>query len=164
MILSTQDAPLVAQVARQEPHVVTQTLTRQATTLVTRVTLGSTGTAAPTGLVVPDADIEGNGHGLSSAQLGAILGSIAAVVVLIIVAGICFANKKKPRTAVYQGYGSSYGTSSTSDSLPSRSRPKKPRYPPRVVELIPGGSPYPTYRAIPIQNPRNPPPMKRVYV
>ncbi|UNI23966.1 hypothetical protein JDV02_009751 [Purpureocillium takamizusanense] len=194
----------VTQVARQEPHVFTQTLTRPATTLVTLVTLGSStpttvttssssssspsSDPAATSLVVPD----NNGkHGLSSVQLGAILGSIAAVVVIVIVAGICLANKTPPRhkrhTYVYQdwggtagdssssssggGGGGSYGSSSTSSSSTGRSKnkkkkpkPKGPKRPPHAPELIPGGAPYPTYKAVPISNPRKPPSVKRVYV
>ncbi|PWI70178.1 hypothetical protein PCL_00322 [Purpureocillium lilacinum] len=185
MILSPPGAGSpVTQVARQEPRVFTQTLTRPATTLVTLITLGSTpstssssssSSPSPTASLVVPAN-SGGKHGLSSVQLGAILGSIAAVVVLVIVAGICLANKTPPRkrhTYVYQDWstsssGGSHGSSSTSSSSTAKSKkkppPKGPKRPSRPPQLIPGGAPYPTYKAVPIPNPRKPPSVKRVFV
>ncbi|PHH89724.1 hypothetical protein CDD83_5421 [Cordyceps sp. RAO-2017] len=162
MILSTESAAVFTHAARQEQHVVAQTLTRQATTVTTLVTLGAAGPATSVADVRPDINIYGTQQGLSSEQLGAILGSIAGAVVIIIVAGICLANRRRGRAAVdSDDVTSSYGTPSIVDSLPP---PRRPRYPPRTAELIPGGAPYPTYRAVPIQNPRRTPGLKRVYV
>ncbi|KAM4057278.1 hypothetical protein HRG_004106 [Hirsutella rhossiliensis] len=155
-------SPLLALAARQQQHVVTQTILRQATTLTTVVTL------APASTVRPDAHIYGAQPGLSSLQLGAILGSIAAVAVVFLAGGICWAHRRKARAVpavdyTYYYYSDTYAEPLSADSLSSKHRPKTPRYPPPVAEFIPGGARYPTYKAIPIKNPRKPQNLRRVY-
>ncbi|EQL01411.1 hypothetical protein G6O67_003372 [Ophiocordyceps sinensis] len=141
-------------------HVVTQTITRQATTLTTTITL------APANTPRPDAPIYGAQQGLSSLQLGAILGSVAVAAVVILAAGICWTHRRRARAVPvaeysyhYDGDTYTYYTPS-SDSVPS----KRPRYPPPVADFIPGCDRYPTYKALPIKNPRDPRNLRRVYV
>ncbi|KJZ76503.1 hypothetical protein HIM_04232 [Hirsutella minnesotensis 3608] len=162
--LETQ--PLITLLSRQEPkqHAITQTLTRPETTLTTVVVLGSATASFPTETPSNTNQVPGSGSGLSSLQLGAILGSVAALVVILIAAGICHAQRRPNRPVVEYDYYSSYGTSSFSDDLPNHKQPKKPRYPPRMAEVIPGGAPFPTYRAVPIKNPRQTQKLKRTYV
>jgi hypothetical protein len=141
---------------RQEAHVITQTLTRDGMTITTIVTLGTVPTdTTDNGGTAPDADIYGHDNGgLSSAELGAIIGSVAAFVLLLIIGFFCFANSRRRRVAVYDD--SSYGSGSFVEVSRTRTGPRLPRRPPPVAERIPGGPKYPTYRALPIKNPRNP--------
>jgi hypothetical protein len=131
-------------------HVVTQVITQPAVTqpaqtLTTVVTLGPSPTQT--------AD-DGGGHGtggLTNVQFGAIIGCVAAVVVIAIAAGICLSSKKKP-DVVHEYYSSS----SSSGSGRRRRRRRHPRRPPPATEWVPGGPKFPTYKAIPIPNLRNP--------
>ncbi|KAK2616528.1 hypothetical protein QQS21_000571 [Conoideocrella luteorostrata] len=141
--------------------VVQPAFSRPAQTITTVVTLGP----SPTG----GADSGDHGSkGLTNLQLGAIIGSIAILVVIGITTGICMSGgKKKPAEPVHEYYTtispSSSSSSSSRHSKKHRSK-KHPRRPPPVAERIPGGPKYPTYRAIPIPNPREPPPVARTKV
>lgn len=160
MLLVTEEALPQTLALRQEHHVITQILTRDHSTITTIVTLGTMPTDTPDEGTSPEADIYGNDNGLSSAELGAILGSVAVVILIVIVGLFCFANARRRRTRVVR-YGSSY-TSDSDVTISPPPRPRMPRRPPPVVERIPGGPRYPTYRALPIRNPRNPPPVRHV--
>ncbi|VTT61097.1 unnamed protein product [Fusarium fujikuroi] len=146
--------------ARQEVQVITQTVSLPTTTYTTQVTLGVASAPATDRPVVTS---QHSGDGLSSAQIGAIIGCIVGVFVL------AFIVPKKRRS-----YRSSYADSSDgwSERMPNENwvrpvpipvaRPVPVQFPSPVVqrEQIPGGPKYPTYRAIPIPNPRrgeNPP-------
>ncbi len=98
-------------------------------------------------------------------QLGAIIGSIAALVVIIVAVGIYLSQQKRTRQSeIKYDYYSSYEGSSFSGVVSHHTRPKKPRYPPRPADVIPGGVPFPAYRAVPIKNPRGTQNPKRTYV
>uniref|UniRef100_A0A0D2XES9 Uncharacterized protein n=1 Tax=Fusarium oxysporum (strain Fo5176) TaxID=660025 RepID=A0A0D2XES9_FUSOF len=146
--------------ARQEVQVITQTVYLPTTTYTTQVTLGVASAPATDRPVVTS---QHSGDGLSSAQIGAIIGSIVGVFVL------AFVVPKKRRS-----YRSSYADFSDgwSERMPHEgwtrpvpipvARPVPVQFPSPVVqrEQIPGGPKFPTYRAIPIPNPRrgeNPP-------
>jgi hypothetical protein len=138
-------------VARQEPHVVTQTIVREFTTLTTVITLGTipTNNADPPPAPANEArdDSGASGGGLNNLEIGAILGSIvAAISVIAMWYCYCYLPGTKRRLIQYE---SSY----SEESMVYMS----PRRPPPVAEMVPGGPRYPTYRAIPIPNPRNPP-------
>ncbi|KAF6812045.1 hypothetical protein CSOJ01_05326 [Colletotrichum sojae] len=136
--------PLIL-VARQEDegvHVITQTIRRPTTTFVTYVTLGPSVPTpvpgeepyqpppepAPTEAAPPP---PGRGSGsLSSAQIGAILGGIVALTVIVLVTAYCMSLKKRPRPED-EGSIYSYDDSTTVsyDSRPTRPRPQPPWFP-----------------------------------
>ncbi|KEY72476.1 hypothetical protein S7711_05151 [Stachybotrys chartarum IBT 7711] len=166
MRIVTEAPSLPAVLARQEPHVLTQTIIREFTTFTTVVTLGVIPTNDPSGEPPSDESSSdsasagggGGGDGLNSLELGAILGSVFGVVVIVLLWYCCCYTPVTPRTSYeyrmheYDSYRKSTGH--VVDDAPTR--PSAPRRPPPVAERIPGGPRYPTYRAIPIPNPRNP--------
>lgn len=126
--------------------------------LTTSVTLAPASTSRPN---VHAYEAE---HGLSSLQLGAILGSVAVVLVLVLAGGICWAHRRRTRVVEYTyDYSRDPYDAPSSDGPPHEPRPGRPRYPPPVAEFIPGGARYPTYTAVPIRNPRTPRKLGRVY-
>ncbi|KAI9166464.1 hypothetical protein HJFPF1_02566 [Paramyrothecium foliicola] len=136
---------------RQEPHVITQTVAQEFTTYTTIVTLGliPTDDAGGNARPVDPAPPSGGGGGISSAQLGAILGGVVAFVVILLVACFCCGGRRRQVR--------SYSRGSSEASYPNVEPPQpRVRRPPPVVERVPGGPKFPTYRAIPIPNPRNP--------
>lgn len=183
---------------RDNLRIITQTLTRKATTITTIITLGgsypvptpptitsSTSVAATTTAAPPPP--AHHRKGLSQGQLGAILGSVTAFLLIIVVAGFCYASMQRmPITYEEDEKCDTTAASTTTNSYVShetrkkhhhrhhhhhghhhhhhhRHFPKSPRSskgsvqrPPPVAERIPGGPQYPTYRAIPIANPRSP--------
>lgn len=92
---------------RRDLDIITQTITQPATTFVTLVTLGTSPpvTSAPS---APSAgpDIYGHNHGLSSAEVGAILGSVVGVAVLIIAGCICFISRRRRARLDHKSYRS----------------------------------------------------------
>ncbi|CVK88255.1 uncharacterized protein FMAN_05020 [Fusarium mangiferae] len=155
--------------ARQEVQVITQTVSLPTTTYTTQVTLGVASAPATDRPVVTS---QHSGDGLSSAQIGAIIGCIVGVFVLAFIIICCCRRPKQPKKR--RSYRSSYADSSDgwSERMPNENwvrpvpvpvaRPVPVQFPSPVVqrEQIPGGPKYPTYRAIPIPNPRrgeNPP-------
>lgn len=157
MILPTNLGSVYLRDDQQGSNVVTQTITQPAVTqpaqtMTTLVTLGPSTTHAANGT---GGDHGGTG-GLTNVQFGAIIGCIAALVVIGIAAGICLSSNKKKSQNVYEYYTT---TSSTSSGSSKRRRRKRhhPKHPPPPTEWVPGGPKFPTYKAIPISNPRNPP-------
>ncbi|KAH7162174.1 hypothetical protein B0J13DRAFT_535329 [Dactylonectria estremocensis] len=190
------DGPTLQSIAaRQEVHVITQTLTWAHTTFTTHVTLGG---SQPTddSTTVATTHHESNG-GLTNAQIGAIVGSVVGVFVLVMIILCCCRREPPPPSRrhgdrrSYGSYSSSYFTDDTPEPWPPKGqyrrtpKPMTPRpmmpaqpmpaqfmppmtprstrshrsfvqRPPPVVERIPGGPKFPTYRAIPIPNPRRP--------
>lgn len=166
---------------RQE-LVLTQTVVRPSTTFVTTITFGATEPVATNTIATVPVPISQH-HGLSGGQIGAILGSVVGVVVLALTIGFCYVGKKKTAVAyeeeekvkkrkrrnyhstrssrhgVYQYaeedvyyYTAPRKKSSTKKAGVSVQTPA----PAVVSERIPGGPKFPSYRAIPISNPRNP--------
>lgn len=145
MILPTA-IHLLQVLARQDSPIITQILTqpaRPAATVTTLVTLGPTSTAAAT---------HHGPNGLTHVQFGAIIGCVAAVVVMAIAAGICLSSGGKTRNQdAHIYYAETTTTSSSSSGYSKKKRHKHPRRPPPVAERIPGGPKYPTYRAVPVK-------------
>jgi hypothetical protein len=145
--------------ARQEPYVVTQTIVQDLATYTTVVTLGTipTDKAGADGRH-DDRDTSGGGggggggSGISSGQLGAIIGGVAALVLIALVICLCCSRGRSARP--YDD--SSHASSIIAVEVPDPRRPGGIRRPPPAAERVPGGPRYPTYRAIPIPNPRNP--------
>ncbi|UKZ76985.1 hypothetical protein TrVFT333_004701 [Trichoderma virens FT-333] len=163
-------------------HILTQTLIRASTTIVTTITLGTIEPVATETIAVVPLPVSHH-HGLSSGQIGAILGSVVGVVVLLLIGGFCYVGQRRmPIT-----YEEEEKKKKTKKKGSSSSRTTRGIYeyteeavyyvPPRrksssrrasvvvqvqepevavVTERIPGGPKFPTYRAIPISNPRNP--------
>ncbi|KAL7902966.1 hypothetical protein HDV63DRAFT_362736 [Trichoderma sp. SZMC 28014] len=176
-------APTKALNIRQD-LILTQTVIRPSTTFVTTITFGASEPAATTDTVaaVP-VPISHHHNGLSGAQIGAILGSVVGVVVLALIIGFCYIGKKKATVAyeeeekvkkrkrrnshstrssihgVYQ-YAEEdvyyYTAPRKKSSTKKASVPVQTPAPAVVSERIPGGPKFPSYRAIPISNPRNP--------
>ncbi|KAF7560428.1 hypothetical protein G7046_g3716 [Stylonectria norvegica] len=158
---------------RQDYYVITQTLTWGDTVFTTHVTLGSAPTDPPT-----QASHHDNSSSLTNAQIGAIAGSITGVFLLVVMLFCCCRRPIPPpkRSSNRSSYSSSYIVDDSPEPWPQqpfhrpapvyqnsatyRSPSVVPRTPvqrpPPVPELIPGGPKYPTYRANPIPNPRNP--------
>lgn len=149
---------------RDEPHVITQTITRVTTTFTTVVTLGGGPTSWSGNQVDPDADIyggSGDGSGLTNVQLGAIIGSSIAFVAILIITWCCILQARR-RLEAGDVSGSDYSLYDSSRSSSPRSHgPPRPRPPPRARVNIPGGPKYPTYRAMPVRNPRANPSLRR---
>ncbi|RDA85544.1 hypothetical protein CP532_3305 [Ophiocordyceps camponoti-leonardi (nom. inval.)] len=162
MVASENTAVLSQAVAQGQEHVITQTLTEPFTTITTLVFLGTSAAAAPDE-IRPESELYGSQKGLSGAQLGAILGSIAAAIAILVTIAVCLSSKrkrqrKKKSESVYNDNNSTTEAPSVVERFSWAA--EQERYPP---ELIPGGAPYPTYRAVPIRNPRNPPALNRDY-
>ncbi|OAQ69860.1 hypothetical protein VFPPC_02429 [Pochonia chlamydosporia 170] len=142
MFLPTDIANIYLRDPQQGSKVVTQTVTVTQPAQTVTITAGASQKAEISG-------DHGTG-GLTSVQFGAILGVICSLVVIGIAAGICLSSNKKSK--VRQKY---YTTATSSSSGSSRRRHRRRnRSPPTMV---PGGPKYPTYRAIPISKPTNPP-------
>ncbi|ESU12650.1 hypothetical protein FGSG_06546 [Fusarium graminearum PH-1] len=141
-------------VIRQEAQVITQTVELPSTTYTTHVTLGVVSAAATDRPVaVPS---QHSGDGLSGAEIGAIVGAVVGFFIL------SFVVVKIRRS--YRSYSGSEDdwsvvmphegwTRPVPVAIP---RPVPVQYPPPAAqrEQVPGGPKFPTYRAIPIPNPR----------
>ena len=150
MPILTHTLSLTGLAERQEPHVITQTIVQDFTTYTTLITLGT----IPTDDAGSDGrhnnvEPSGDSGGISSGELGAILGGVAAFVLISIIVCLCCTRSRR-NVRVYDY--SSYATSSIAVDVHTT----RVRRPPPVAERIPGGPKFPTYRAIPIPNPRNP--------
>ncbi|KAK0388908.1 hypothetical protein NLU13_2485 [Sarocladium strictum] len=150
-------------VPRAEPHVITQTITRLTTTFTTAVTLGGGPTNYSGDEVEPKADIyggSGDGSGLTNVQLGAIIGSSVAFVLILVITWCCMIQARRRLEAGESG-SSDYSLTDSSRSSSPRSQSPRPRPPPRARVNIPGGPKFPTYRALPVRNPRANPSLRR---
>ncbi|KAJ4268906.1 hypothetical protein NW762_002977 [Fusarium torreyae] len=159
---------------RQEAQVVTQTVYLPTTTYTTHVTLGVVSATATDRPVVTS---QHSGDGLSSAQIGAIVGSIVGVFILAFIVVCCCCRRPRRPVKRHRSYRSSYSGSDDgwSEAWPDENwtrpvpipvgRPTPVQFPPPVAqrEQIPGGPKFPTYRAIPIPNPRRPENPPRTY-
>lgn len=136
------------------------------------------------------ADIYGSHNGLTNAQIGAVIGSIIGFTLLVLIIIFCAISRRRAQRRRYRHRyhydRSSSGSSSSGGGSEYRGRPV--RKPPvarvrrnvtvvdrdgweggyathaggvRERERIPGGPKWPTYRAIPIPNPRKNPNLRR---
>jgi hypothetical protein len=155
-----------------EPYAITQTLSSNPyTTLLTVITLGAAApsTAAPPAATTsspsaPDAkpDVYNHHGGLSAAQIGAILGTVVALSLIVLGGCICMLNKRRKRAMrhahrqarhdSYYYYPSSRSSRSSKTSRSSRS--KLPRKPEKVAQRVSVGSTYSSYRVSPMSSPR----------
>ncbi|KAL6866534.1 hypothetical protein ACO1O0_002646 [Amphichorda felina] len=136
------------------------------------ILVAATSTSAPSSddPIDPMAQIYGVHDGLTSAQIGAIVGSIFGFAALVLIILCCVVIQRRRRYYYYSHYRhhhhhhhrhehSSSDSSSTIDGSPPE-RPPPVRVRATMTERervrIPGGPRYPTYRAIPIPNPRKP--------
>ncbi|KAL6691660.1 hypothetical protein J3F84DRAFT_386120 [Trichoderma pleuroticola] len=162
-------------------RILTQTVIRASTTIVTTITLGTIEPVATETIAVVPLPATHH-HGLSGGQIGAILGSVVGVVVLLLIVGFCYVGrrrmpityeeetkttkKKKRRSSSRTTRGIYQYTEEDIYYAPSRKKSSSRRASVKVevqepeavvvTERIPGGPKFPTYRAIPISNPRNP--------
>ncbi|KAL7943353.1 hypothetical protein V8C42DRAFT_105091 [Trichoderma barbatum] len=159
-------------------HILTQTLIRASTTITTTITLGTIEPVATETIAIVPLPVSHH-HGLSGGQIGAILGSVVGVVVLLLIVGFCYVGRRRmpityedeKKKTKKKRSGSSSRTRDiyeyTEEAVyyvPSRKKSSSRRVsvtvqepaPVVVAERIPGGPKFPTYRAIPISNPRNP--------
>lgn len=128
--------------------------------------------ASPTSTSAPPADesvdaaasIYGEHNGLTDGQIGAIVGSIVGFSIIVFLLVCCVVNNRRRYYARHHHHHhhsrSSSGTSSMVGDPPVKKPPPvRVRESVRVTERarIPGGPRYPTYRAIPIPNPRKNP-------
>ncbi|KAL6824126.1 hypothetical protein V8C40DRAFT_247378 [Trichoderma camerunense] len=165
-------------------RILTQTVVRASTTIVTTITLGTIEpVATETIAVVP---LVTHHHGLSGGAIGAILGSVVGVVVLLLIVGFCYVGRrrmpityeeetketkktkrKRRRSSSRTTRGIYQYTEEDIYYVPTRKKSSSSRRASVKVEVqepaaavvterIPGGPKFPTYRAIPISNPRNP--------
>ncbi|KAK5989727.1 hypothetical protein PT974_07986 [Cladobotryum mycophilum] len=163
---------------RQAFRVVTQTLIRQSTTITTTLTLGSeipTSSPAPlttpTAAPPPPAAHHHHHPHLTGGQVAGILCGVIGLVVILLIVGIFYINtsrlpityepekdNKSQRTnpSSYRYVEEIYYTSRKKKKRRSSSSVEPLQRPPPVVERVPGGPKFPTYRALPISNPRNP--------
>ncbi|TFA98041.1 hypothetical protein CCMA1212_010221 [Trichoderma ghanense] len=196
-------------------HILTQTLVRPSTTITTTITLGTidpSSTETTTAAAVPLPVSPHHHSGLSGGQVGAILGSVVGIVVLLLIIGFCYVGRRrmpityddekeyrykykrqthnnnsnsndsnnngqrkkakgkgsrKTRSAYEYEYAEEEAIYYTDAPTKGKRRPSSSSTknkgatvqepaPAVVAERIPGGPKYPTYRAIPISNPRNP--------
>ncbi|KAL7930303.1 hypothetical protein V8C35DRAFT_283663 [Trichoderma chlorosporum] len=185
MYLSPAPAPTEAPSLeiRQDFHILTQTIIRPSTTFITTITLGTVEPVTTETIAVVPVPISHH-HDLSSGQVGAILGSVVGVVVLLLIVGFCYVGQrrmpityeeetKEKRKTKRKGSSSSRTTRGVykySEEAVYYVPPKRKSSSRRasvtvevqepeaaiIAERIPGGPKFPTYRAIPISNPRNP--------
>ncbi|KAL7791554.1 hypothetical protein V8C37DRAFT_141916 [Trichoderma ceciliae] len=174
------EAPSTLHIRQNEFHILTQTLIRPSTTITTTLTLGTIEPVATSTIAVVPLPVSHH-HGLSGGQIGAILGSIVGVVVLLLIVGFCYVGsrrvpityeeEKEEKKRKKQGRGSTRNTRGvheyTEETVyytPPRRKSSSRKVsvsvqtpaPAVVSERIPGGPKFPTYRAVPISNPRNP--------
>ncbi|KAH8123360.1 hypothetical protein FP744_10005570 [Trichoderma asperellum] len=161
--------------------ILTQTVVRPSTTFVTTITFGAIEPAATSTAAAIPVPISHH-HGLSGGEIGAILGSVVGVVVLALIIGFCYVGnkrtaaaneeekvKKRKRRNSHSTRSSTHGVYQYSEedvyyytAPKKKSSSKKASVsvqtpaPAVVSERIPGGPKFPSYRAIPISNPRNP--------
>jgi hypothetical protein len=150
--------------------VITQTITRQSTTITTYVTLGGPSTANPDAGGAggggsdsqpppPPPAIYGSSGSLSSAQIFAILGSVIAFVAIVLIIWHCLTIQKRRTLRIDSDYDSSYmGSSSVVSDRPRRGPPRPAPWPnrrgpqPRRDQYP--RAPQPTYRPAPMPNVR----------
>ncbi|KAL7904703.1 hypothetical protein GGI35DRAFT_462437 [Trichoderma velutinum] len=184
MLLPPAPAPTEApslQNRQIDLRILTQTVIRASTTIVTTITLGTIEPVATETIAIVPLPV--THHGLSGGQIGAILGSVVGVVVLLLIVGFCYVGrrrmpityeeeiketkkKKKRRSSSRTTRGIYQYTEEDIYYVPSRKKSSSRRASVKVevqepaaavvAERIPGGPKFPTYRAIPISNPRNP--------
>ncbi|CAF3471040.1 hypothetical protein SNK03_007797 [Fusarium graminearum] len=152
-------------VIRQEAQVITQTVELPSTTYTTHVTLGVVSAAATDRPVaVPS---QHSGDGLSGAEIGAIVGAVVGFFILSFVVVCCCCRRPRKQVKIRRSYRSYSGSEDDwSVVMPHEGwtrpvpvaipRPVPVQYPPPAAqrEQVPGGPKFPTYRAIPIPNPR----------
>lgn len=133
----------------------------------------------------PDAGIYGDHDGLTNAQVGGIVGAVIGFTALILFLIFCCLSRRRYYYRNHQkrrrGGGSYYSDSRSSTYTPSMVDVPPTAIPPkarvrrtvagdvrgwetaeeRPRERIPGGPRYPTYRALPIRNPRKVPQPRR---
>lgn len=174
------EAPSLLDARQIEFHILTQTLIRASTTITTTITLGTVEPVASSTVAVIPLPVTHH-HGLSGGAIGAILGSVVGVVVLLLIVGFCYVGRRrmpitideevteKKRKHHHRG-GSSRSTREMYEyteedvyyTRPKKKSSRKAKVAVQepaaavVTERIPGGPKFPTYRAIPISNPRNP--------
>ncbi|KAH7188184.1 uncharacterized protein B0J16DRAFT_336571 [Fusarium flagelliforme] len=155
-------------IPRQEAQVITQTVVLPSTTYTTHVTLSTDRPAVPV-------TSQHSGDGLTSAEIGAIVGSVVGAFILAFIV-VCCCCRRRPRVKTVKRRRSERSYSGSEDDwsvvmphenwtrpVPVPVRGPTPVQYPRpaaVREQVPGGPKFPTYRAIPIPNPRrssNPP-------
>ncbi|KAH0528154.1 hypothetical protein TsFJ059_003052 [Trichoderma semiorbis] len=165
-------------------RILTQTVVRASTTIVTTITLGTIEPVATETIAVVPLPVTHH-HGLSGGQIGAILGSVVGVVVLLLIVGFCYVGRrrmpityeeetketkktkrKRRRSSSRTTRGIYQYTEEDIYYIPTRKKSSSRRASVKVevqepaaavvTERIPGGPKFPTYRAIPISNPRNP--------
>lgn len=175
--------------ARQVVKVVTQTIAREYTSFVTVVTLGQDFPTSTTSTHVKTTSIAAagasqhhpRGHNLKPNEVGAIVGCIGALILVLIIAGVYSVNmEKKPAAPQPVAYDYSYydfssyttettSTDKTGTSSSSRSKKKKKhhhgkrrsgdgsgvRRPPPAAMRQPGVA-YSTYRTEPLTSARPP--------
>ncbi|KAM0256115.1 hypothetical protein ACHAQJ_005202 [Trichoderma viride] len=173
------EAPSPLNIRQNEFHILTQTVIRPSTTFVTTITLGTIESVASSTIAAVPLPVSHH-HGLSGGQIGAILGSVVGVVVLLLVIGFCYVGRKKTTVAYEEEKVKKRKRRSTRSTRSTRgiyeyteedvyyTPPKRKSStkkvsvsvqtpaPVIVSERIPGGPKFPSYRAIPISNPRNP--------
>ncbi|KAH6606970.1 hypothetical protein Trco_006123 [Trichoderma cornu-damae] len=173
------EAPSPLHIRQNEFHIITQTLIRPSTTITTTITLGTIEPVATSTIAVVPLPVSHH-HGLSGGQIGAILGSVVGVVVLLLIVGFCYVGsrrmpityeeekveKRKKRKGggtrttrgIYEYTEEAVYYTTPKGKSSSRKDTVYVQTPDPVVisERIPGGPKFPTYRAVPIANPRNP--------
>lgn len=163
-------------------HILTQTIIRPTTTFTTTITLGTIEPVATETIAIVPLPV--SHHGLSGAAIGAILGSVVGVVVLLLIVGFCYVGRRRmpityeeEKTTTMKKKKKRSSSSRTTRGIYEYTEEAVYYVPPRrksssrrasvtvqvqepavavVTEKIPGGPKFPTYHAIPISNPRNP--------
>lgn len=128
--------------------------------LIPRATIGLFPTeASSTSSVNATANIYGDHNGLTDAQIGIMVGCIVGFTLIVLTLIFCVLNRKRQhpvhRHRSVKHHSGSYTPSVVEISMPPPSQMRDHEASPR--EWIPGGPRYPTYKAIPIRNPRKPP-------
>ena len=119
--------------ARQEVHVITQTITLPSTTFTTHVTLGTI--AAETDS--PQAPGSHDDNHLTNAQIGAIVGSILGVFILVLLVIFCCLRQRRVKVVpAPKSYRDSYSSYSTRASYGGPIRVNPVRVEPVIVEPV----------------------------